>query len=144
MSKKLPYKYQILSMFVAGLLVGGIILYVQLVLMGQNPDNSFTEERIVKITKSEQELTIPKQMTECMGDDQCIAVDTTCSFCCKYLAINGKYEAAFNQRFDQSCSRYKGNTCECFDLNSYPKCIEQRCQLIEWEEPEYDIYAPIE
>lgn len=144
MSKKLPYKYQLLSIFVAGLLVGGVILYIQLVILAHNPDGASQDLPIVKITGINQEVRIAKPMTECMGDDQCIVVDTTCSFCCNYVAINSKYEQAFNQRFDQSCASYKGSTCECFDLSSYPKCVNQKCELVEWKETANDIHRPIQ
>ena len=144
MSKTLPYKYQILSIFVAGLVLGGIILYVQLTLLGQDPDIPASEQHITSIINSSEEITIPDSMTDCNADDQCIVVDTTCSFCCKYVSINGKAEDAFNQRFDQSCARYDGGTCECFDLSTYPKCINRKCRLVEWGDAENDINRPIE
>lgn len=147
MSKKLPYKYQLLSIFVAGLMVGGVILYIQLVVLGQDPSLSANPRNILGISKVGEDVEIPQQMTECIGNEQCIVVDTTCSFCCKYVAINQKYEEAFNQRFDQNCAGYGGQTCKCFDLGSFPKCVSGKCKMIEWEEnntAQNDIYRPIE
>lgn len=81
-----------------------------------------------------EQLTVPGDMTSCATGESCIVVDTTCSFCCKYVAINAKAEQSFNAMFDQSCARYSGTTCECFDLGSYPKCVEGKCSLVKWED----------
>lgn len=145
MSKPLPGKYTILSIFVAGLLVGGIILYVQLVVWPHynSGQNAMSAEAANMVVMREQ-VQIPADMTECNVNDSCVVVDTTCSFCCKYVAINSNFEQQFNQKFDQSCARYEGGSCECFDLSTYPKCINRKCRLVEWSDNSNDINRPIQ
>ena len=145
MSKPLPGKYTILSIFVAGLMVGGIILYVQLVVLPQyntGQDVMAAEAREAAVIRDQ--VDIPADMTECVVNESCIVVDTTCSFCCKYVAINSKHEQRFNQKFDQSCATYKGGNCECFDLSTYPKCINRKCRLVEWSDNGNDLNRPIQ
>lgn len=81
-----------------------------------------------------EQVVIADFMQACGEKDRCIVVDTTCSFCCKYVAINAAQEALFNKMFDQNCSQYTGASCECFDLSSYPRCVNGKCQLVKWDD----------
>lgn len=84
----------------------------------------------------DEQIIVSEEMQACAQGDKCIVVDTTCSFCCKYVAVNAKHEQDFNKMFDGSCSRYNGAMCECFDLSSFPSCIDGKCQLMKWDEDE--------
>lgn len=68
----------------------------------------------------------------CAEGDHCIVVDTHCGFCCQYAAINAAKEQDFNTAFDRSCRKYTGTSCQCFDLSSYPSCVDGRCQMVPW------------
>lgn len=125
--------------------MGGIILYVQLVVLPQyNLGQDLTRPQGQEVVVITDQVEVQDNMTECNVDESCIVVDTTCSFCCKYVAINAKFEQQFNQKFDQICAGYDGGTCECFDLSSYPKCINRKCRLVEWNDGGNDLNKPIE
>lgn len=147
--------YLILSIFVAGLLVGGIILYAQLVWL-PNPNQTASDtmaqqqqiaasQTVPSNTKSAQagDVSVPNNMTNCKVQDDCIAVDTTCGYCCNYRAINSTFEAAYNQRFAKSCANYKGSTCKCYDMETYPTCINRTCRLVKWPDIPNDINKPL-
>ncbi len=83
-------------------------------------------------------VTIERVMAACGINDQCIMVDTKCNFCCDFVAINSKYEAAYNQLFDKTCGEFSIKHCKnCDDkLVARPKCVSGTCQMVKWgEEP---------
>lgn len=122
MSKKGSNIFLIASVVIAVLMLGGAVLYARM--GGQAPAISpgFTGE----------EIAVPESEQACAPGDRCIVVDTHCGFCCKYVALNGQHEQAFNTAFDRDCSRYKGQSCSCHDLSSYPSCVEGKCRLVKW------------
>lgn len=113
-------KLMTIAIMVAALILSGAIAYVQLSQSGLTGDNETDT------------VTIEQGLRSCTQDDQCIVVDTKCSFCCNYAAINSKFEPFFNQLFDQTCKTYRGAYCECHDLSSYPACISGLCEMVKW------------
>ncbi len=79
-----------------------------------------------------EQVALEDTFSACGAGDSCIVVDTHCGFCCKYTAINAKNEQLFNKVFDKSCSKFSGQFCQCFDLSSYPSCVDGKCQLVAW------------
>lgn len=79
-----------------------------------------------------EDVIVGELYQSCAEGDRCIVVDTNCGFCCHYTAINARYEKEFNDGFDNSCRKYKGTMCSCFDLSSYPSCVAGKCQLVQW------------
>lgn len=116
MSKQGSNNFLIISVILAILILGGAIAYVKI---SQNPTAAIAVAENIDIVS-------------CASGGQCIVVDTNCGFCCDYKAINARHELSFNQSFDEKCSRYDGEFCKCFDLSSYPSCIEGKCQLVKW------------
>lgn len=117
-------KLLILSVIAALLIISGAVIFVQFRSGGLSlPSQTTTQDS---------KIVIDEIMSSCTKDDQCIVVDTTCSFCCSYVAINAKSEQLFNQMFDQACKKYKGSYCECHDLNNYPSCVNGKCQMVQW------------
>jgi hypothetical protein len=79
-----------------------------------------------------EQVVVPDSLTRCHTGDTCVVVDTTCSFCCKYVAINAAHEQLFDEMFNDNCTGFKGSMCECFDLSSYPKCIDGVCSMVKF------------
>ena len=129
MADKNSSTYLILAIAAAGLIIAGAILYVSVAPGGQT---------IIPVPAALQpfseQVLIPETMQDCAKGDRCIVVDTTCSFCCKYTPINAIHEQAFNQMFDKNCQAYKGQMCTCFDLSSYPSCVNGKCVMVKFEE----------
>lgn len=135
MSKKGPDILVILSVLIGSIIVAGAVVYATLQAQQSAPQ--------VPLTAYSEQVLVPETMQRCSESDQCIVVDTTCSFCCKYLAVNAAHEKLFNQMFDQSCAPYKGPMCECFDLSSYPKCVDGFCQLVKFDDDPDAINKPL-
>lgn len=133
-------KLLIISVLAALLILGGAVAFVKF-----KPEAPSTAASITKDT----EIVIQDALTACTDKQQCIVVDTTCSFCCKYVAINAQSEALFNQMFDQTCKQYNQSYCECHDLSSYPSCVNGKCQMVKWSEnkplkvPPAPVVAPV-
>lgn len=115
-------KLLILSVLAALLMIGGAIAFVKL----RNPSVN------VNGAPQSDHVVVDEIMSSCKPDEQCIVVDTKCSFCCSYVAINAKSETLFNQMFDQTCKTYSGSYCDCHDLESYPSCVNGKCQMVKW------------
>ncbi|MFN3827117.1 MAG: hypothetical protein ACK4NR_05760 [Micavibrio sp.] len=113
-------KLMTIAIIVSALILSAAIAYVQISQSGLT-GKSTTDT-----------VSIEDNMRGCTKDDQCIVVDTKCSFCCDYTAINSKFEPFFNQLFDQTCKTYRGAYCECQDLGSYPACVNGICQMVQW------------
>ena len=128
MSKQAPDKLLIFSIVLAALIVAGTIIFVSLKNQGMLPAAA------PALTPYSEQVIVQSSLQACQKGDTCIVVDTTCSFCCKYTAINAKLEKVFNELFDSSCSGYGGAMCQCFDLGSYPSCVNGKCQLVKWED----------
>lgn len=127
MSKQAPDKLLIFSIIAAALIVAGTIVFVSLKNQGALP-------AATALTPYSEQVIVQSSLQACQKGDTCIVVDTTCSFCCKYTAINTKFEKIFNELFDSNCGGYKGAMCQCFDLGSYPSCVNGKCQLVKWED----------
>lgn len=121
-------KLLILSVVAALLIVGAAVAFVKFGGRNSGPAD------IKATTVNGDQIVVDELMSACKAGDQCIVVDTKCSFCCNYVAINARSEALFNQMFDQACSKYKGSYCECHDLSSYPSCVNGKCQMMKWSE----------
>ncbi|QQG35821.1 MAG: hypothetical protein HYS17_09985 [Micavibrio aeruginosavorus] len=117
-------KLLILSVIAALLIIGGAVVFAQF--------RSGNLSLPSPTTTQDSKIVVDEIMSSCTKNDQCIVVDTTCSFCCSYVAINAKSEQLFNQMFDQACKKYKGSYCECHDLDNYPTCINGKCQMVKW------------
>lgn len=117
-------KLLIISVIAALLMIGGAVAFVKFRNAGLSQATSSNADHVV----------IDEIMSSCKPNDQCIVIDTKCSFCCDFVAINAKSEALFNQMFDQTCKHYKGAYCECHDLSSYPSCVNGKCQMVKWTE----------
>lgn len=118
-----------LAVLVAIIILGGAIFYAQ----KENPPAAPGEET-PKFLFSGVQIVVQDVYKTCAEGDRCIVVDTHCGFCCQYEAINARFEDDYNQSFDRHCRRYNEGYCECFDLSSYPSCIEGKCQLVAWPE----------
>lgn len=118
-------KLLIISVVAALLILGGAIAFVKFKPTVLSPAAPITQDT---------QIAIQDAMSTCTTKEQCIVVDTTCSFCCKYVAINTQSEELFNQLFDQTCKNYNQSYCECHDLSSYPSCVDGKCQMVKWSE----------
>ena len=129
MIKKAPDRLLIYSIVLAALIVAGAIVFV-------NVRNSAGGGAggVPALTPYSEQVIIQSSLQACQKGDTCIVVDTTCSFCCKYVPINAKFESVFNDLFDSNCKNYSGAMCQCFDLGSYPSCVNGQCQLVKWDE----------
>ena len=136
MSKKAPDKLLIFSILFAALIVAGTIVFVSLQQRQQGAQSSSAAgtRATASMAPYNEQIIIQESLRSCQKGDTCIVVDTTCSFCCKYVAINAKHEKLFNELFDNSCQGFSGATCQCFDLASYPACVNGKCQLVKWDE----------
>ena len=110
----------ILVIIIACCAAGGMYFYMQ------------DDKPALPIAPAQETLSFKEDLSACSGNDRCIVVDTHCGFCCDFVAINARHEQAFDNKFSKNCSRYKGEQCECFDLSSYPSCIEGECRLVPW------------
>lgn len=112
------------AVFAAILIIGGAIYYAKS--GGPQPGDASTK------------VEIERFMATCGINDQCIMVDTKCNFCCDFVAINAKFEAAYGQLFDKTCGAFSVKHCKnCDDkLVARPKCVSGTCQMVKWgEEP---------
>jgi hypothetical protein len=106
--------------FVILLLIGAIGFGIYNVL--KEPDPSAYELSV----------DIPLDMQTCLeGTDHCMVVDRNCGSCCDFGAINSFYERDFAELFDEDCEAYRGKQCNCSEINAYPSCLENRCQMID-------------
>lgn len=128
MSKQAPDKLLIFSIVLAAVIVAGAIVFVSLKSQGVLPAAA------PALTPYSEQVIVQSSLQACQKGDTCIVVDTTCSFCCKYTSINAKFEKVFNELFDSNCGGYNGAMCQCFDLGSYPACVNGKCQLVKWED----------
>ena len=126
MSKISQNKILIFSILAAILIIGGAIGFVKL-------------KQVVPVIQQEkvahfdgEKLEVKPMYQACAVGDSCIVVDTHCGFCCQYTAINARYEDDFDSSYNKNCSKYQGEYCDCFDLSSYPDCVDSRCQLVKW------------
>lgn len=121
------------AVVLGALVLGGALLFAKYKTMENPPDLSTAIPSVIRQKPTAQTLvTVPDVLRACAAGDKCIVVDTSCSFCCGYVAINAKYEQLFNQMFSDTCGDYKGVTCECFDLDNYPDCVKTACELVKW------------
>jgi hypothetical protein len=116
----------IATVIIAALIIGGAVTYA--VMVGQGANNSAAAP--ANGGPMTEQVTVPDSLAVCNAGDKCLVVDTTCSFCCKYVAINARHEQLFDEMYAQSCASYEGNMCECFDLNSYPSCVAGKCTMV--------------
>lgn len=117
-------KLLIISLIAAVLIIGGAVVLVK------------SRSTPVPGTTSTQpgSVVVDEIMASCKPNDKCIVVDTTCSFCGEYVAINAKSEILFNEMLDQVCKNYSGSYCNDNDLSSYPACVNGTCQMVKWSE----------
>lgn len=128
MSNKGSINFLVLAVILAVVIIGGAVMFASKRDAGPAP----TEPPSVEFNG---EQVILQELYQICGEsDRCIVVDTHCGFCCKYTAINASFEPMFNKAFDKNCGRYTGQFCQCFDLSSYPACVEGKCQLVGWPE----------
>ncbi len=117
-------KLLIISLIAAVLIIGGAVALVKS--RGASaPGGTSTQAGHV---------VVDEIMASCKPNDKCIVVDTTCSFCGDYVAINAKSEVLFNEMLDQTCKNYSGSYCNDNDLSSYPTCVNGTCQMVKWSE----------
>lgn len=77
------------------------------------------------------EFPTPDLFSHCAPGDQCMVVDTSCSFCCKYTVINQTFESNFNEAFDAYCTQgVPAQSCACDGPEGYPACREGRCVML--------------
>ena len=62
--------------------------------------------------------------------DHCIMVDKSCGRCCDYDTVNAVYEKVFSENYDDTCKHFRGKTCNCSEVTSYPKCQQSTCELV--------------
>lgn len=124
-------KLLVTSLFVAIMMIGVAIIYAKT--KGPQPGDESTK------------VTIERAMAVCGAQDQCIMVDTKCNFCCDFVAINAKYETAYNKLFDDTCGTFSIKHCKNCDnaLTARPRCVSGTCQMVKWgEEPPALTFRP--
>lgn len=121
-------KLLIITVLFAVLILGAAITYALVIGKQGQPENA----PALQSQAMAEQVIVPDSLTKCNTGDNCVVVDTTCSFCCKYVAINAAHEALFDEMFNDSCTGFKGSMCECFDLSSYPKCINGQCTMVKF------------
>lgn len=120
-------KILIITVIFAALIIGAAITYATMAArQGSSPGQAGQ-------TVAGQ-VAVPDILKNCSEGDRCIVVDTTCSFCCQYVPINAAHEKLFDELFTNQCTGHSGTTCECFDLSSYPKCVDGQCAMIRFED----------
>ena len=118
-------KLLIISVIAALLIIGGAVAFVKFKnAVPTAPASGAQADHVV----------VDEIMSSCTTKDDCIVVDTKCSFCCDYVAINAKSEILYNEMFDKTCKNYSGTYCQCHDLSSYPSCVNGQCQMVKWTE----------
>lgn len=117
----------IATAIIAALIIGGAVTYA---VVKQNPAAAPATPQSQAMAE---QVIVPDSLSVCNTGDRCIVVDTTCSFCCKYVAINAAHEQLFDQMFEYGCTGYRGGQCECFDLNSYPSCVQGKCTMVKMD-----------
>ncbi|MEC8666118.1 MAG: hypothetical protein VXY16_11665 [Pseudomonadota bacterium] len=111
-------KLLLISLFLGALIIIGAIMMAK---GGGAPED---------VALADGNAVVPLSYQLCAPGDQCIVVDRNCGFCCNYIAINSRNEDDFNALFDKSCSIFDGQSCNCYDLNSYPSCVENKCEMV--------------
>lgn len=122
-------KLLIITVLFAVLILGAAVTYA-LVIGKQGPSGEAAPA--LQSQAMGEQVIVPDSLTKCNDGDTCLVVDTTCSFCCKYVAINAAHEVLFDELFNNNCTGFKGTMCECFDLSSYPKCVNGQCAMIKF------------
>jgi len=125
MSKSGPNILMILAVLIACAIIAGAIIMV-----GTSSDEIIGSGSAAQTGLVE----VPQGMQACATGDSCIVVDRHCGLCCDYLPINSRHEALFDEMFRNDCRGFRGQSCSCFDLSSYPSCEDGRCILIDWPE----------
>ncbi len=75
-------------------------------------------------------VDVPAEMRACVADADCGYVETTCSSCCGYVAINRDYEQVFyDDLYAPACAGYSGAVCDCIAPQTVPACREGACVL---------------
>lgn len=117
-------KLLLIALVIAAVIIGGAMILARNAADNepQGPEFGFENNQVV----------VEGVYQSCAAGDRCIVVDTHCGFCCKYTAINARYEPAYNASFDKNCKHFSGQYCHCFDLSSYPSCVDGKCQLVPW------------
>lgn len=124
MSKKEPDIFLIIAIILAAAIIAGAVIYASMQAQnGSAPDVSSPQS---------ERVSIPDGMKTCRDGQGCIVVDRHCGLCCDFEPINALHNDLFDQMFSQSCDNYRGEVCSCFDLSSYPACVDGRCALIKW------------
>jgi hypothetical protein len=120
--------FMTLSIILAVLMIGGAIAYAKL-----SQDGSISVP-LPQVMQSDT-VEVPLQMSECSEfDNRCIVVERSCGFCCDFVSINSRFEKQFDNMFNKSCAWYTGEKCNCYDLDRFPKCINNTCQLVDFSE----------
>lgn len=128
-------KRTMIFLFLAGAELASIAATAALVTRKANPPETqapATQAPLPEFLFSGIQIVIPETAQTCTENDQCLAVDTHCGSCCKYKPLNARYETAFDTAMHAQCKTYHGGFCECYDLSTYPACIEGKCQLVKW------------
>lgn len=128
MGNKGSINFLVLAVVLAALIIGGAVLFAT----RKSDDGQPSAPPPVEFTG--EKVVLDETYQSCAEGERCIVVDTHCGFCCDYAAVNAAQEQAFNRIFDKNCRRYSGSFCSCFDLSSYPACVEGKCQLVQWPE----------
>lgn len=123
-------KLLIVSVLAALLIIGGAVAFVKF----RSGDTSGTSKA--------GHVVVDEIMASCKPNDQCIVVDTTCSFCGNFVAINAKSEILFDQMLNETCKDYRGSYCDNHDLSSYPTCVNGKCEMVKWSENKQPARAP--
>lgn len=78
----------------------------------------------------EMRVSVPGTMKACKADSECIQVDTLCSACCGYDAINTNYLSAYVRLQRKECQQWRGGfICDCTSGKAVPVCEKGMCRL---------------
>ncbi|MCC7305151.1 MAG: hypothetical protein IT558_02715 [Alphaproteobacteria bacterium] len=82
-------------------------------------------------------VRVPDYMKACVTDEDCVLIETACSACCRYRAINRIYQDEFDASYKKQCTGYQGGVCDCYTEKDVPICIEGLCELTTATDPLY-------
>jgi hypothetical protein len=100
----------------------------------------FTEfpDLLERHAKGDSVVEVPALMQSCEAHEECAAVETACSSCCRYKPINKSYtERYYTEELNPICEKYSGAVCDCLPEASTPLCVNSKC-ILQASQPVYN------
>jgi hypothetical protein len=70
----------------------------------------------------------PDDYRQCDASSTCVVVETACSYCCDFHAINADFEEEWTHTLRKRCAGYSGVMCDC-DGPDEALCVEGLCEV---------------